>query len=116
MTFVQHTTPCKTCPFRIKNAGFFQLQRAEEIANHLRNDGHFICHNHLKEKVLCAGSLIVADKSGVHPNQMARIQMRLRLLDWDAIETQSRDSKDMYDDLDAFCDAMRSARGATPNA
>lgn len=104
--FIQHTTPCGTCPFRKDKAGFFHPERAEQIADVLRADRHFICHKHIKEGVLCAGSLIVAEKSGMHPNQMARVQMRLGMLDWAAIEKQATTNDTVYENMDAFCEAQ----------
>lgn len=105
--FVQHTTPCGTCPFRKTKPRFFRLRRAEDIVKHLERDGHFLCHKHLKGVgVLCAGSLIVAERSGVHPNQMARVQMRLGMLDWSKIEKQAKTGADVYEHFDAFCNAQ----------
>ncbi len=106
MTFVQHTKPCGTCPFLRKNKKFFHRGRAEDISSHLQGDGHFICHKHIKQGVLCAGSLIVAEKDGQHPNQMARVQMRLGMLDWPKIEAEAKTNTDVYDDLNAFQEAQ----------
>lgn len=105
-TLVQHTTPCGTCPFRKDKPRFFRPPRAEDIVEALRSDRHFICHNHIKDVILCAGSLIVAEKSGVHPNQMARVQMRIGMLDWPKIEQHAKSNQDVYENFDAFLAAQ----------
>ncbi len=108
MTFVQHTKPCGTCPFLKARPRFFRPKRAEDIAKHHAKDGHFLCHKHLKDRTppLCAGSLIVAEKSSMHPSQMARVQMRLGMLDWSKIEHEAETNIKVYDSFDAFQNAQ----------
>ncbi len=108
MTFVQHTKPCGTCPFLKARSRFFRRGRADDIVKHHEADGHFLCHKHLKQNTghLCAGSLIVAEKSGMHPSQMARVQTRLGLLDWSKVEHEVDTNTNVYDDMDAFKDAQ----------
>jgi hypothetical protein len=92
----QHHTPCGSCPFLKAKAGMLTVARAQELVRCLRGDGHFWCHKTVdysrgngvvtSKARLCAGSLIVAHRSGAHPGQLARITERLGMLDMAKIE------------------------------
>lgn len=113
----QHTTPCDTCPFLKRLGGrFFQRARAEDLVDSFRRDAHFNCHNtvdysddsggrNTKDTRLCVGSVICTEKGGDAPSQMARVSMRLGLLDWGAIRKEAEMNDTVFDNLDAFVEA-----------
>lgn len=81
------TTPCKHCPFR-KGANYLSKERACEIANGLKEDKTFTCHekthslgwSRQKKEQHCAGATIVLENEE-NSNQMMRIMERLGLYD-----------------------------------
>ena len=120
-TAIQHHAPCGTCPFLRAKAGMLRGERAAEIADALRsNAGHFWCHKTVDyskgrggrptaESRLCAGSLIVADRSDERPTQLARIYTRLGVLDYRKIAASKAPC---FDSLDEFIEAHRDASRA----
>lgn len=104
--------PCGTCPFR-KDQHFLTKERAKDIANAIRRDGHFSCHKTVrydtddgqgrvtKDSKLCTGSLIVSGRDGLC-GQMARIQGRLGLLDGEALDKAIAEDPSTYASLNAF--------------
>lgn len=92
----QHHVPCESCPFLVAKAGMIRGGRAQELVTDLRNGRDFYCHKTIdytrgegmvtSRSQLCAGSLIVASRSGLPPSQMARISQRLGILDQDRID------------------------------
>lgn len=102
------TSPCSNCPFRTDIPPYLSQARAKEIAAalYVKGDpsqgGVFPCHETTEfvptgeygEEELratarskwCAGSLILMEKQGVLGlNQMARIWMRMRMLNPDRL-------------------------------
>lgn len=102
----QHTKPCDNCPFLKKSAGMFfsGTARAEEIASELRADNHFLCHKTLNKKprLICAGSMLTTEKGGDRPSQLARVAMRLGLLDWNKLLKIAKTDTETFDSLDLF--------------
>ncbi len=119
-----HTKPCPTCPFLAKNVDMMTDGRREEIADVLRNGGHFSCHltvDYSKEDddghvagrctsktLLCAGSVIATLTGGDYPGQMVRIASRVGMLDVDEIEREGRENPDVFKSLDDFIDGVHS--------
>lgn len=118
----QHHKPCGSCPFLKSKANFFHPARAKEIVKELVDaDGHFQCHKTVdysrddnagngrttRDTRLCAGALIVTEKSGECPGQFPRICARLGCLDWGKIERQARTNTTVYDNFDAFLEAQK---------
>lgn len=77
--------PCKSCPFRKKHGTALRRWRREEIADALRGDRAFICHNTVeevtggenKQRNFCAGALIAMKGSGILGDSFStRIAMR----------------------------------------
>ena len=87
--------PCPHCPFRTDIEPFLHHGRAREIADSLRAGSTFECHATLEygdddegeparthKTKGCAGAVITMEREGIiDQNQMARISMRLGLLD-----------------------------------
>lgn len=111
------TSPCDNCPFRRSAGGYLRQDRAEEIADVLRSDGHFHCHKTVDysdedgegrtgDAALCAGSLVVQIRDMGYVNQLARIEARLGILDLRKIEAMADDrDADVYDNFDDFIEA-----------
>lgn len=91
--------PCEHCPFRHDRIPVVTLPRAKEIAGALRNNGTFHCHKTVdysrddgvgrstSKSKSCTGANIVMEKEGVLDlNQMARIEMRLGMLNPDELD------------------------------
>ncbi len=102
----QHTTPCDNCPFLKEMAGkfFSGRERPQEIVDALRADSHFQCHKTLNKRhhLICAGSMLTAQKGGDRPSQMARVSMRVGMLDWDQLKAEAQVDTTTFDSLDAF--------------
>ena len=107
---MQHTTPCDACPFLRKNAGMIRGARAEEFVDELTRDNHFNCHKTIeytnnnegratKNTQLCAGSMIVTDRSDTQPSQLARIYARIGVLNYKNIEESKADCFDSFDEF-----------------
>lgn len=106
-------SPCANCPFRTDKYFHLTHQRAQDIADSLRDGGDFPCHKTLDYSLpggpdrngpgvqRCAGMLIVMEKSE-GPNQIMRIAERLRLYDPTRLDMDAP----VYDSLDAFVEAM----------
>ena len=110
----QHTKPCASCPFLQAKAGMLRGERAEEIADDLRRDKHFICHKAVKRlggdgtDRLCAGAMIVTHRSDQQPSQYARVMLRIGLLDYAKIEKSAK--VPCFDDLDDFVNGHSALR------
>ncbi len=104
---VQHVKPCEKCPFRKTSAGMITGDRAEDLSDALRSDGHMLCHKTLKSQggkheLLCAGSIIVASRSDCPPSQMERVMSRIGMLDARALEKSIANDTECFDDLETF--------------
>lgn len=96
------TRPCPKCPFRTDIDPFLTHGRAREIADALRRGTSFECHETLDydsddeaprstpKSRFCTGAAITMEREGVlDHNQMARISMRLGLMDPTKFDTDS---------------------------
>lgn len=112
-------SPCGNCPFRCDKPFYLRPERAAEIAEGLSSNGaDFHCHKTVqyddegqstidpdKTKV-CAGALIVMEKSGVSTQAM-RIAERLGLYDATALDMDAP----VYDSLAEWVNAKRAECG-----
>ena len=101
---------CPDCPFRRVGGVRLHPERAEEIAETLRDDGHFHCHKTVDYSddepstvgaALCMGSLVAQYNEQGHLGQMGRIAGRCGLIDEKKFEEQL-DNPELVFDLDAF--------------
>lgn len=87
-------SPCKNCPFRNDVVYPLRLDRVADILLSLtENDDWFACHKttahdeETDQQIVvdnsqhCAGAAILLDKIS-RPNQMMRVAMRLRIVDF----------------------------------
>lgn len=94
-------SPCADCPFLLDRIPVVTKPRAKEIATALRNNGTFHCHKTVdyshddggrstRHSRSCTGANIVMEKEGVLvENQMARIEMRLGMLNPDELDLKA---------------------------
>ena len=113
----QLSKPCDNCPFR-RDGIKLRRERAEELADGLRADGHFYCHKTVdynddddgdgcstKDSGLCVGALIAEIRDFGHMDQMGRIMGRVGALDVEGIYQQAEAGEDaVVSDLDEFID------------
>jgi len=104
---------CKSCPFR-KDRPFLTRGRAVEIANALRNDASFTCHNTLDYNVedgpayteksdWCAGSLAVMHNEGsTYDNVLLRLASQFMGYEPEEL----KDTDECFDNLDDFIEAQ----------
>ena len=126
----QKRVPCAKCPFRTDVAPYLNKPRARKIAAALRN-GMFHCHatvdyagdgdGHATAKSdWCNGALIVKERDGsLDANQMARISMRLGMLDPSTLDLDAPVFDSMAEWIKAqpkLSRAALSARGAEGGA
>lgn len=117
------TTPCKDCPFRTDVRPYLTAARASEIVDslvpsRLGGGSTFTCHKTTvpsddedsMERVdgpnaqHCAGALIMLEKAELlDHNQMARISMRLGLLNPDKLNMDAP----VFEHPDDFVDAQK---------
>lgn len=100
--------PCASCPFRDDQPGYLRYERREEIADGLARGASFACHKTLDyssgepqetpRSQHCAGALIVMEREGRPPGQLARIFMRLGSYDPDALDMDAP----VFDSLDEW--------------
>lgn len=106
--------PCANCPFRRDVRFFLTKERAEEITNCLKNDGHFACHKTVdysgdgdglitEDSVFCAGALIMLEKEGIRQNNaFIRIAMAVGLFNPKRLKMNSP----VYNSCHEFISAM----------
>jgi hypothetical protein len=99
--------PCKHCPFRTDCLeGWLSRGRASEIATALtRGQATFACHETTESggagrgrEQHCAGALLVLERQGVAPPQLARVAERLGFRDPDRLDQGAP----VFDSLSAF--------------
>lgn len=97
--------PCNNCPFIIEPRFHFSRDRAQEIADSLRNDARFSCHKTIdyseegagvvtSQSRWCAGALAVMENDpefeyGCINNGHARVMARLGAFNPDEIQREN---------------------------
>lgn len=105
--------PCVNCPFRTDVEPYLNRPRAKQICAALER-GEFPCHKTVRHSYdyeegyrpsegeqFCAGALAMMKKSGSW-GQMARIAMRLRILDPDLIDGDAP----VFESCESFIEAQ----------
>jgi len=111
--------PCRDCPFRLDRPGYLTRPRAAEIVAALGRGEHFHCHKTIdygaaedSEPVtdpataqLCAGSILMLEKSGRRLPAIAQIGVRLGCYD----PATLRGGDAVHSDAEAFIKAQQKA-------
>lgn len=121
----EQMTPCKSCPFRTDHPPSLRPGRTRQIEADLKADKQFVCHGKIRQKVNCAGSLLMMVQLGLSNNPM-RMAERLRIFDpkklnkrvkiypsFDAMEAAMRGEEAKYDDQ-SRAEGARPKKSATP--